>query len=59
MLYFTSEVFHRLANQNQGHIRVMLEYHLYLKNSGDHLSLCPPMYACVFYDTLIENERHC
>ena len=25
MLYFTGEVFRRLANQNQGHIRVMLE----------------------------------
>ena len=25
MLYFTGEVFHRLANQNRGHIRVMLE----------------------------------
>ena len=28
MLYFTGEVFHRLANQNRGHIRVMLEYRL-------------------------------
>ena len=26
MLYFTLEVFRRLANQNRGHIRVMLEY---------------------------------
>ena len=26
MLYFTSEVFRRLANQNRGYIRVMLEY---------------------------------
>ena len=26
MLYFTGEVFRRLANQNRGHIRVMLEY---------------------------------
>ena len=26
MLYFTGEVFHRLANQNRGHICVMLEY---------------------------------
>ena len=25
MLYFTGEVFRRLANQNRGHIRVMLE----------------------------------
>ena len=25
MLYFTGEVFHRFANQNLGHIRVMLE----------------------------------
>ena len=25
MLYFTNEVFRRLANQNRGHIRVMLE----------------------------------
>ena len=25
MLYFTSEVFRRLANQNRGHIRVMLK----------------------------------
>ena len=24
-LYFTGELFHRLANQNRGHIRVMLE----------------------------------
>ena len=24
-LYFTGEVFHRLANQDRGHIRVMLE----------------------------------
>ena len=28
MLCFTLEVFCRLANQNRGHIRVMLEYHL-------------------------------
>ena len=28
MLYFTGEVFCRLANQNRGHIRVMLEYTL-------------------------------
>ena len=26
MLYFTGEIFRRLANQNGGHIRVMLEY---------------------------------
>ena len=26
MLYFTGEVFCRLANQNRGHIRVMLEF---------------------------------
>ena len=26
MLYFTREVFHHLANQNRGHIRVMLEF---------------------------------
>ena len=26
MLYFTGEVFRRLANQNRGHVRVMLEY---------------------------------
>ena len=26
MLYFTGEGFRRLANQNRGHIRVMLEY---------------------------------
>ena len=26
MLYFTGEVFRRLANQNRGHIHVMLEY---------------------------------
>ena len=26
MLYFTDEVFRHLANQNRGHIRVMLEY---------------------------------
>ena len=26
MLYFTGEVFRRLANQNRGHIRVMLEH---------------------------------
>ena len=26
MLYFTGEVFHRLANQNRGYIRVMLEF---------------------------------
>ena len=26
MLYFTGEVFRRLANQNRGHIRVMLEF---------------------------------
>ena len=29
MLYFTGEGFHRLANQNRGHIRVMLEYLVY------------------------------
>ena len=28
MLYFTSEVFCRLANPNRGHIRVMLEVKL-------------------------------
>ena len=27
MLYFNGEVFRRLANQNQGHICVMLELH--------------------------------
>ena len=26
MLYFTREGFRRLANQNRGHIRVMLEF---------------------------------
>ena len=26
MLYFTHEVFRRLANQNQGHVHVMLEF---------------------------------
>ena len=26
MLYFTPEVFRRLANKNRGHIHVMLEY---------------------------------
>ena len=33
MLYFTMEVFRRLANQNRGHIRVMLEFefNLYLR----------------------------
>ena len=30
MLYFTGEVFHHLANQNRGHIRVMLEYQINL-----------------------------
>ena len=29
MLYFTSEVFRRLANQNRGPIRVMLEFCIY------------------------------
>ena len=28
MLYFTNEVFRRLANQNRGHIHVMLEYRI-------------------------------
>ena len=31
MLYFTCEVFHSLANQNRGHVRVMLEYPLFIK----------------------------
>ena len=33
ILYFTSEVFRHLANQNRGHIRVMLEFTIviYLK----------------------------
>ena len=30
MLYFTEEVFCRLANQNRGHTRVMLEFSLKL-----------------------------
>ena len=28
MLYFTGEIFSHLANQNRGHIHVMLEYRL-------------------------------
>ena len=28
MLYFTDEVFRHLANQNRGHIHVMLEYRI-------------------------------
>ena len=30
MLYFTGEVFRRLANQNRGHIYVMLELVAYI-----------------------------
>ena len=33
MLYFTDEVFCRLANQNRGHIHVMLECRIKLDKS--------------------------
>ena len=39
MLYFTGEVFRRLANQNRGHIRVMLEYRIRIRPSMKYLLL--------------------
>ena len=36
MLYFIGEVFHRLANQNRGHIHVMLESAL--NTNSDYIS---------------------
>ena len=34
MLYFILEVFRSLANQNRGHIRVMLEYLFFFTECG-------------------------
>ena len=48
MLYFTPEVFHHLANQIHGNIRVMLEYFIYIIFSLTRVQLTSNKQSSIF-----------
>ena len=56
MLYYTGEVFHRLANQNRGHIHVMLECKMY-KLQTDEMAVEPLVTAPVNLNYIIQVKK--
>ena len=57
MLYFTGEVFCRLANQNRGHIRVMLEYLIYQHHFATKYAIAQISFMKLSFDFKITQKK--